>query len=362
METGQFMPGTAAQARASSGAISFCVPMSASTALVWKSVQAAALHEEPLLSQTMIAGGAALAFENPAYTPSDVDVFVFGPGAAAIALQIVKNVVGAAGDGNVVVGARNSVITIWRPEQLPLQIVVSTAASKADVIGSFDISVSKISVQFSTSGVPSITLWEGGCGYGPGAFLRVGKRSDWARTRRRIVKFVMAGYALDDSNPYRSITAVDSRERASAVRVSARTPTWYGGMSKEAMAAHAMFLGGLEHVWHPDCPQRDAAVALEHLFGAAKVGACAFDGSECEYTHAHSLLSPATMMPPFKLAAITGDVAAHIAAASEALNKLIPTRSATTVGEVFKCQSSHCVFGAAAAAAVVFDDDYNDSV
>jgi hypothetical protein len=118
-------------------------------------------------------------------------------------------------------------------------------------------------------------------------------------------------------------------------------------MTAANMAAHAVFLGGLEHVWHPAASDVPADVALQRLFAKAKVTACSFDGSECEYTHAHALLSPATMVPPCRLAAVTGSVAEHLRNAMRVLDTLLVTRADTTVCEVFACQQDRCALAPA---------------
>ena len=308
--------------------------------LVWETVRAAELHTEP---NVLIAGGAALSYVNTAYVPIDVDVFVFGADVIATAARIVNRLVAAAADGNIVVGARNSVVTVWRPHLLPLQIVLTTAVVESNVVESFDINISKVSMKFDAEGAPTLQLSASAETYAPGAVIHAGRRMDWARTRRRIVKYVMAGYTLPpyhcryDSDHVRDIAR---SEIDAIVAAGARTPVWFDGMAAANMAAHAVFLGGLEFVF---CPGVSNGVAsVEDLFARACTAACSFDGSQCEYTHAHSLISPATMIPPYKLAALTDKTASALRTALDTLNQLIPSIATTGFEEASNCKMNLC--------------------
>ena len=259
--------------------------MSASSAQVLRAVQGLDIDE----SRAVIAGGAALAFLNPTYVPTDVDVFVFGPDAVQTAFQIVRNAVCLATD--FVVAARSSVITIWRPELLPLQIVVSSATSAKDVVNAFDLNICKVVLDLRSAACAVVTPLDATCNYGPGGDISIHRDADCPRTRRRVIKYVLAGYTMRTAH----ILPHEVRE---VQAIQSRTPKWFPGMTASDMAAHVVYLGGFQHVWCPN-ETNDVDVELRALFARAQVSATTFGADTCGYIA--DTVSPATIRPPYQV-------------------------------------------------------------
>ena len=201
-----------------------------------------------------------------------------------------------AGDGAVVVGARSSVITVWRPFLLPLQVIVSTARTAREVVEAFDINVCKVMLQVKPRNLAIVTPLDASTDFAPGSVLRT-TRLRTARDWRRLVKYVAAGYVLAPGS-----TPVTGKDIFALADIGARTPRWFDGMCARDMAAHAMFLGGLQHVWFPN-EAGDTRADIEALFLCAGLKSSAFAGAECAYTR-DMTLSPASMKPPHEVYAL----------------------------------------------------------
>jgi hypothetical protein len=156
------------------------------------------LDDEP---DAIVAGGAALAFRDDVGPVTDVDVFCTGPTAAATAKRLVNKLLQAAGDAYVVVGGSASVITVYRQGMLPVQVIVSTAATAAELVARFDLDIVRVTLRGDV-----VTDY---CGKPRGATIGLGPTANYG-TPARISKYVARGYvAANDITatlpPYRPL-------------------------------------------------------------------------------------------------------------------------------------------------------------
>ena len=282
---------------------------------VLSAIADAGLGTPELMKCCVIAGGAALAFVNPLYTPSDVDVFTFGPDASSAALRIVHNIASATKDGRIVVSARGGVVTVWRPDMLPVQVVLTTSASAEAVIAHFDINVCKVYVNFVNEW-PCVHVTGEAASFHMGATIKPCSESATTQTRRRLIKYVLAGFA-PCSRTVRPITMEEIREYE---QLQARTPKWHTGMTTLEMAMQLVYLGGIEFYWRPNAANEldefeCGRGPLADFFISAKVEPADFKrGGAYAAAAALPLASPGGIKPPHEVARLlAGAERAHTA-------------------------------------------------
>jgi hypothetical protein len=137
------------------------------------------LDDEP---DAVIAGGAALAFRDDVGPVTDVDVFCFN---IATAKRIIGRLLHVAGDANVVVTGSASVVTVHRQGVLPVQVIVSTAATAAELVARFDLDIVRVTLRGDV-----VTDY---CGKPRGATIGLGPTANYG-TPARIAKYVARGY------------------------------------------------------------------------------------------------------------------------------------------------------------------------
>lgn len=213
--------------------------------LIFNSVATAELHKEPC---AVIAGGAALALkDDKGWLPTDIDVFCFGPDAAAAAARIVCRMVAACPPDSVVVGVQKSLATIWRKGMLPVQVIATRQSSAVELVSRFDLDIVRVYTKCDSCKpnwfCGTTTNWSTGDCSGnkaPGSVITPGPTAD-GKTPLRIAKYVRRGYVAPPGMVIPSDAAVD--------RAEAREVRWYKGMTPLAVAEHAQYLAAYSSPW-----------------------------------------------------------------------------------------------------------------
>jgi hypothetical protein len=121
-----------------------------------------------------------------------------------------------------------------------------------------------------------------------------------SQTRMRFIKYVLAGFA-----PAAETKRITTEELHEYHALKSRMPKWHSGMTCLEMAAHAMYLGGIQHYWFPRSSYILAELEecgkgpLADLFMLAGVKPTDF---VLGGTYSSWLASPATMKPPHEVA------------------------------------------------------------
>lgn len=157
-------------------------------------------------NRAVILGGAALSFANPLYTPSDVDVFLYGPRSKKLAEDIIDAVITRFMEDVIIVRKGGSLVTMFRRGKLPVQLVLTTCKTLEQIIANFDISTAQIMLRFPGTGLTPVPVGFSGdlirldeeetmSAFGPGALAvpRLAIRSAERRTRLRLVSVSRRG-------------------------------------------------------------------------------------------------------------------------------------------------------------------------